>query len=387
MPVRSSWKVFVAIAVLLAGCAHGRDTATVQPGDLLTAQPLTSAAALPSAASNRLITYVSEDPHGQPIVVSGTVSVPKSPAPPGGWPVISFAHGTTGYATGCAPSADFVGGPVHDYVSVMTPTLNRWVADGYAVVVADYQGLGTPGGSPYGNGASEAHNVSDIVRAARRLDSSIGTDWVAIGHSQGGQAALFTAADAQRGAPELHLKGAVSIAPGSDFGHTVDFVESGQPGAEAAEPFLPLLVLGAAVADPRVDPANVFAAEFVPFVDAARTRCAHALRELAPIPNNRVFAPGADLRPLTDYLAGQDPAVITPAVPLLIVQGGADTTVAPAMTDALVQTYCGKRVALDYRTYPGMDHRPVVAASFDDARAFVGDVLDGRPTANTCASR
>ncbi|PWQ89257.1 alpha/beta hydrolase, partial [Enterococcus faecium] len=121
-------------------------------------------------------------------------------------------------------------------------------ARGYAVLQTDYQGLGTPGGQPYGDGTSEANTVTDIVRAARALDSGIGTQWLAVGHSQGGQAALFTAQDAQARDPDLDLAGVVAIAPGGvDMGQAVDLIRAGRPEVEASQRFLPLLVLGAAV--------------------------------------------------------------------------------------------------------------------------------------------
>ena len=40
------------------------------------------------------------------VAVSGTVAVPKGKAPKGGWPVVSWAHGTIGIADACAPSND-----------------------------------------------------------------------------------------------------------------------------------------------------------------------------------------------------------------------------------------------------------------------------------------
>jgi pimeloyl-ACP methyl ester carboxylesterase len=389
MSAARRWQVLAvtAVALLATGCSLGpgsRTTTPPHPGELLTAQPVTSAAALPSASSTRLITYVSEDPHRRPTVVSGTLAVPKSPPPTNGWPVISWAHGTTGYAGICAPSADFDDGPAHDYLGLVDQTLDTWVARGYAVVQTDYQGLGTPGGAPYSNGASAAHNVTDMVRAARELDSSIGTTWVAIGHSQGGQAALFAAADAQRGAPEIELAGAVAIAAGSGFAQSVEFATSDSPGAEAAQPFLPLLVLGAAVADPGIDPAEIFTPQFQPFVTAARTGCLGQLRGLAPIPPSQVFAPDADLTALTDYLARQEPGTRTPQVPVLIAQGLADTTVQPALADALATTYCDQHLEVSYRTYPGVDHRGAVAASLSDAQQFVSAVLSGQPTPDTC---
>lgn len=35
-----------------------------------------------------------------------------------GWPVLAWAHGTTGVADTCAPSGDYAGGPVHSYQEV-----------------------------------------------------------------------------------------------------------------------------------------------------------------------------------------------------------------------------------------------------------------------------
>jgi pimeloyl-ACP methyl ester carboxylesterase len=207
---------------------------------------------------------------------------------------------------------------------------------------------------------------------------------VTIGHSQGGQAALFTAIDANGQASQLHLKGAVAIAPGSGFGQTIEFVKSGQAGAEAAEPFLPLLVLGAAAADPAIDPDKVFAPQFKPFVTATRTQCLNQVRALTPIPPKQVFTVGANLVALTEYLAQQEPSNLTPQVPLMVAQGLADITVQSADTDSLVKRYCSKHFDVDYRTYPGVDHRGAVVASFRDVADFVGDVLSGRSEPGAC---
>ncbi|MDG3008874.1 alpha/beta fold hydrolase [Rhodococcus sp. D2-41] len=381
--------VLAASAVLAAACSSGGGSSAsaqaLKPGELLTSRPLTDAAALPGAAGNKLITYMSDDSSGNPIVVSGTVSVPKSAPPKGGWPVISWAHGTTGYADTCAPSADTTDGPDHDYLGPVDTVLNQWLDKGYAVVQTDYQGLGTPGGHPYVDGTSEANTVIDIVRAARQLDSSIGKNWAVVGHSQGGQAALFTAQDAKKRAPELDLKAAVSIAPGGvGLSQTVDYVKTNQPGAEAAEAFLPVMILGAAAADPAINPDAILSPEAKPLLTAARTGCLAQIREVKPIPPTQFFAPGADLAPVTNFLKKQDPDLVSPAVPTMIAQGTADTVVAKPGTDALVKTYCGKGIDLDYRTYPGQDHRGSVPASLQDAQDFVAKAMAGQKTPTTC---
>jgi pimeloyl-ACP methyl ester carboxylesterase len=354
---------------------------------LLTAQPATSSAVLPSAARTTLITYMSRDEYGKPIVVSGTVSVPTTRAPRGGYPVISWAHGTSGYADTCAPSEDTPDGPDHDYFAVIDPTLNTWVARGFAVVQTDYQGLGTPGGHPYINGVSEANTVTDIVRAGRQLDSQLSRTWFVMGHSQGGQAALFTATRARSYAPDLQLRGAVPIAPGG-FGlsQTVPYIQSNQPGAAAAEAFLPLILLGAQVANPAIVPEQLLSDTALNSgaLTAARTGCLAQIRAVTPVPPADYFRTGANFGPLTSYLQTQDPSVTDPKVPTMIAQGTADTLVSKTGTDALVKVLCQKGADIQYKIYDGADHRGSVGASLSDAENFVSQILHGSRPASTC---
>lgn len=74
----------VAVLVLLVGgtaCSTATsETATdpgaLRPGQLLSSRAVADGPALPSAARNDVITYVSQDGNGDPVVVSGTVSIP-----------------------------------------------------------------------------------------------------------------------------------------------------------------------------------------------------------------------------------------------------------------------------------------------------------------------
>ncbi len=161
---------------------------------------LTGPAVLKSAKSNTLLLYSSTSIAGKPVPVSGTVSVPKGKAPKGGWPVVSWAHGTTGIADACAPS--ITGMPA----TYDQPLMNKWLKAGFAVVRTDYEGLGTPGEHPFLIGESEGRSVLDMVVAARSLDKTIGKNMVVAGHSQGGHAALWAASLAKKWTPALKLK-------------------------------------------------------------------------------------------------------------------------------------------------------------------------------------
>ncbi|MDV7083468.1 alpha/beta hydrolase family protein [Rhodococcus opacus] len=374
----------VAALVLLAGTAcstatseTATDPAALRPGQLLSSRAVADGPALPSAGRNEVITYASQDGNGDPVVVSGTVSIPRTPAPEGGYPVISWAHGTTGVADACAPSADFAGGPAHGYLSGVDASLDDWVAKGYAVVSTDYQGLGTPGIHPYINGDTETNAVVDIVRAARALDPAVGSTWFVIGHSQGGQAALFTAAQGGERAPELHLGGAVAIAPGNGLDQTPQYFRSGVPGIEAAEAFLPLILLGAQAADPAIDPSTLLTEQAQPLLTVARTGCIDDIRKVPPVPAGQVFRPDADLGPLTEYLARQEPSRVHVQVPTLVAQSSGDLVVSKPSTDLMVKTLQDNGNELTYRTYEGVDHRGTIGASQKDAQDFVAGILAG----------
>lgn len=364
----------------------GGPATSLARGQLLTDAPLTGAAALPSAARNALITYVSQGPDGRPVVVSGTVSTPAGNPPEGGWPVLNWAHGTTGWADTCAPSLDTADGPEHDYLGGVSDVIDTWVSKGYAVVRTDYVGLGTPGGHPYLDGGSEADAVIDILRAARQLDPSIGARWVVAGHSQGGQATLFTAAEAAAQAPDLPLLGAVAIAPGGvHVGDAVAGLASGQ-GSEALEAFLPVILLGAQSAGVDVVPDQVLADQALPGLAVGRAQCLGQGREIAAVPLDAYLRPGADLTGVVDYLDQQDPRTVTPRVPVMVAQGTADTVVPPAGTLELVQKYCAAGLDVDLRQYDGQDHRGAVTASKDDAQQYVAALFAGSTPSSTCGS-
>jgi Secretory lipase len=137
------------------------------------------------------ILYRSTGMHDEPIAVSGVVVVPLGPPPPSGRPIVAWAHPTTGIVPRCAPS-------LARFVFQQMQGLRDMIDRGYVVAATDYPGLGTPGpGTMPDTGASKRFAV-----------------W---GHSQGGQAALFTGAIAKSYAPELDLVGVAAAAPASEL--------------------------------------------------------------------------------------------------------------------------------------------------------------------------
>ena len=183
------------------------------PGTVLSAVALKRSLWIPGTTARAFkLTYVSTDQLGRRALSTGELFLPKGRAPAGGWRLISWAHGTSGLADGCAPSIVGPAEPKRDFTY-----LHNWMKEGYAVVASDYVGLGTPGLPAYLGGRSEAHNIVDIVKAgrafaARRLPANeqLSRRWVVIGQSQGGGAAIYTARYAtQFGGRGLDYLGAV----------------------------------------------------------------------------------------------------------------------------------------------------------------------------------
>jgi fermentation-respiration switch protein FrsA (DUF1100 family) len=350
-----------------------------QHGQLIWARPATGLVPLQNARYTKLVLYSSRTPQGAKTAVSGSISVPRGKPPKGGWPVITWAHGTTGVADVCAPSRNSVTNPAQPYISYIYPDLNAWLAAGYAVLQTDYQGLGTPGPHAYLVGTAEGRSVVDIVSAARQLDPMIGKRYLIAGHSQGGQSALFAAGLAQSWQPKLKLRGTVAFAPAS---HILD-QEALLPALTAPSSLTALATLiisGASTQSTSIDVNKVLSDPVLQFYPLLESQCLSQLgqsNELGGIPPSQLERPGADLSAVRPVLAAMNPAVKT-VPPILVEQGTADTTVFPFLTDQLVTELQGLGDQLTYTKYPGVDHGGVVTAGEAQALAFFQQLLPAK---------
>lgn len=331
---------------------------------------------LDNSASDVNLLYTSKSTKGERIAVSGTVSVPEGKPPKGGWPVVSWAHGTTGTADACAPSANKVGGLAQGYVDYVNPQLSDFLAAGYAVVRTDYEGLGTPGPHPYLIGKSEGRGVLDMVRAARDLNPDIGDRMVIAGHSQGGHAALWAAAYASKWTPELELDGTMAYAPASHLKEQADLLPT-LTAPSSLTALATLVIEGVSTANAGVDPQEVLSDEVLAFYPDIETTCLQQLGQpdsLGGIPPSDLIRDGADRDLAYGVLAKNNPDVTTGA-PVLLMQGTADTTVFPFLTDMLDTELQENGDPLEYFKYDGVDHGGIVAAAQPDALEFLDSNL------------
>lgn len=351
-----------------------------KPGTVISSHAFAGGSALSNAASNTFVLYHTVSPTGRDVAVSGVVSVPKGTAPPGGWPIISWAHGTTGNAPQCAPSQSAK-------PNIEQQFLNEWVRAGYAVAQTDYEGEATPGLHPYFANAGSAHDTIDIVRAARALYPRIGNRWIVMGHSEGGAAALFAAALAPDWAPDLHLLGAVSYAPGSDITDALGyFMTSRQPSRTL--PLGMMMVEGIASTDPAVDLTRILSPRGLALLPQLQTACIDDLMNSPAwnaIPPASLFVPNAPIDRLLHDFAKNEPLNLPIHVPLLLEQGTADQLVPTSTTSALRSNLCANGVQVQLDTLDGANHGTVMPRSWDRVKAWAAELFAGRsPHVQNC---
>ena len=359
------------------------DIAAKTPGTLLSIKEQTPDL-FTNASQRFLINYRSRGVNAEPIVTSGFILLPKGKAPKGGWPVLAWAHGTTGVADTCAPSEDYVGGPVHVYQQIAATALNAWLARGYAVVAPDYQGLGTPTLHPYMNAQSQLHTVVDAVRAAHFLKPyQFSKDWYVMGHSQGGAATIMVAAHGQKYAPEFKLRGAIALAPGGyQYQGIAEYVKTHPQISSSVASFFPIVLLGAEAADPTLNPTNLVSPEMNKILTFARSRCLSELQDDLKQAPKTVFKPDANLTPLITYLKKQSIENMIPTVPVMLVQGDKDQLVDPRGTYAYFQQICKMKKPIEFHEVKGGDHRDSLRQSPTLIGNFINSVDQGKFQSN-----
>ena len=347
-------------------------------GSLIRHEPRVGAAA---GATAHKVLYRSTKPDGTPIAVSGIVIVPAGQAPAGGWPIVAWAHPTTGVVPHCAPSLAL-------FVFQQIAGSRHLLENGYAIAATDYPGLGTPGPHPYLVGDSEARAVIDSVRAARSfpgLENS--TRYAVWGHSQGGQAALFTGMIAKTYAPELQLVGVAAAAPATDLTAlmTDDLNTAGGRNLTAMTMWSWARVFNAPIHE-VVEPMAM------PTVDALANQCIEGafdlyIREKMSAPLAQTFLSvknPATIEPWKSLLVQNSVGVLPTDIPLFLSQGLSDGLVRPAVTQAYRDRLCKAGGKVKLLLMPGVSHGFIGYDSADAAAGWMADRFEGNTPPSDC---
>ncbi len=351
------------------------DLASAKPGALLREEAF-DGYALPNGVSAVRILYRSEDAQGRAVATSAVVLIPPGAPPKGGWPIIAWAHGTSGVARQCAPS-------LMKDVYYGEEGLFPMVRAGYAVVATDYHGLGTEGPHEYVNKLAQAHDVIFSIPAAQAAVKALGRGWVVDGHSQGGTAA-WAVAEMERTRHDPGYLGAVAVAPASDLR---DVLPAPAPST-AASFYLDFIAWAIWARTPSFRPADMLTGPALErYADLSTKGCfyyayARFLGDTvrAPLRPGWEKTPGA-LRFFDESVIGFEPT----AGPLLVIAGDADQTVPIAAVRYAAAHACKIGVSLQLRTYPGLDHDPTMDKSTPDQMAWIADRFAARPTRSGCS--
>jgi dienelactone hydrolase len=172
--------------------------------------------------TKQVISYTSSDGNTSDIPIYAKVYLPAD-AKGKKLPVLSFATGTTGIGDGCAASLEQ---PQKRNWANYDSLMAAYASQGYAVVVADYEGMRDPARvHHYMVGDIEGRVVLDGIRALYNLDSSknsINDEAIFTGgYSQGGHAAFWADAIADKYAPDIKLKGSIGFGPVTSVNETL----------------------------------------------------------------------------------------------------------------------------------------------------------------------
>ncbi|MPZ81535.1 MAG: lipase [Actinophytocola sp.] len=327
------------------------------------------------------ILYRSTSATGTADAVSGTLLVPKAPWQRGGArPLVSYAVGTHGLGDSCAPSYKLRTGTENEILLISQALLRGW-----AVVLTDYEGLGTPSRHTYAVGRSEGHAVLDAARAAARVPgsglSASGPVGV-FGYSQGGQATTFAGELAPTYAPELNLVGIATGGVPADLAAVARF-NDGNVGFS--------LVLGAAVgyaaAYPDVPFEQILNDTGRATVPRVAQACTVELATIAPFRHLNDFVtvpdPLADPRwqaRLTENRAGTR----APAAPVYLYHGTADELIPLAVGRRLRTQWCDLGASVRWQEIPLAEHILGVSVGGPAAMTWLGDRFAGRPVTSNC---
>ncbi|MCK2238848.1 MULTISPECIES: lipase family protein [unclassified Crossiella] len=328
---------------------------------------------VPAGATGTRLVYNSRSAQDRPVAASAAVLTPAGTPPAGGWPVIAWAHGTSGVARQCAPSL------MQDlyYPEIFAD----WLGQGYAVVAADYSGLGAGEGHEYLTLTANARDVRYAVAAARTAMPELGARWVAVGHSQGGQT-VWGVARQEVAEPTGKFLGSVALAPVTPYDRLQERVADNQGQGQ----YLAYVSSSIALQHKDFKPADMLTEAGLRDYDKYLTQgCWGYGRVVSGTGTPReLLRPNWSAHPAARaFVEGNRYATAPLAGPIFVVAGATDKDVAADTIAAEAKQQCRQGTAVTYREYPG-GHDGVLPESAAEQARWVKDRFAGVAAGTTC---
>ena len=385
-------------------------------GAVIRTQPMTLTPSLPDLmnggalpADAQRIMYRSTGAAGGPIAVTGTYLQPKAPwTGPGPRPLAVVTPGTQGQGDQCAPSRSMQVGlgvqtePPSMAAGYAVMDALTMVMEGFAVVVPDYEGLGTPGHHPYVNRDSQGHSALDAARAALRLpgtDLAPDSKTVVSGYSQGGGAAAAAGEMQPTYAPDVNLVGIAAGAPPSDMLGTLDRVDGGLLTGAVGYAINGILQVHPELRptfDRHLNAEGQRMLEVTAGQCVAETALSYGLRRTNDFTvDGRSLGDAARSEPeIVRVLEGYNLGETAPAVPALVMIGRNDDVVPHETAVELTRNWCEQGTQVELRTAevpaiaPGLvlDHAIPMFSERATNAAYLMDRVHDRPAPSSCGT-
>ncbi|TKA67273.1 hypothetical protein B0A55_09421 [Friedmanniomyces simplex] len=359
------------------------------PGQIVKLEVLTNVTAydVPPGTSLSRFMYASVDDKNQTVPATGIIlwpftpkTFPYNPLGTAGetkYPLVAWAHGTSGVVRQCAVSN--LRNLQYDFRSVFT------LANvGYAVVLADYAGLGTDVPFNYLAYKLHANDVVYSVAAAQSVFPELSAEWVSFGHSEGGGVA-WAVGERQSTSPIPGFLGTVAAAPppfpsattsnvsNSVFQAFLSFTISHLYGLDLASIFKPVPLQALQYVESIGGCNDAGYAAFATFN-------ASDIYSIVSWPMSQ---------PAVDFAAEYSVSGKPLGGPLLIVQGSADTVVGTVGAMAGYNATCALRenagVSVQYVSVNDQDHNPSLYASQRFWLQWIEDRFNRLPLQEGCS--
>ena len=349
------------------------------------------------------IMYRSTDSRGAPMAVTGTYFEPWNPWPGAGpRPLLVYGPGTQGQGDQCAPSRQFNQG-IHfspyldiafNYEELFVATM---VARGFAIVMTDYQGLGTPGLHTYVNRVAQGNAMLDAGRAALHLPGTSLDPHGPVafwGYSQGGGAAASAAELASSYAPDLHVVGTYAGAPPADLKELFPYADGSALVGVVGYALNSVITSYPEFADvirSKMTPRGLDLLQKVQDQCIAETIAKFMFRHLQPYFTADIFRT-VDEEPFASLFDMQKLGRYEPNAPALILSNRYDPLVPWTAANQLGRDWCARGADVQFwtneeppfRNKMVVNHALPMLVDGERAMQWIADRFNGLPTTPNC---
>ncbi len=341
-----------------------------KPGALIRSQEFDQYE-IPYSITAVRILYHSRSASGKDVAASGVVLFPYDKKPPtGGWPVIAWAHGSTGIGRTCAPSLMRNIG--------YGPFLSMYVNLGYAVVATDYAGLGTRFRNAFLDGPSNAADVINSIPAARAAVPQLGARWIAMGKAEGGLTVVAVAGKENEIRDSGYL-GAIAI---SDLASLRE-IYADSPRASSSL-MLTSLAYGLKTVYPQFQEPDMLTLKGLALYHEIEQDCSEA-RTAPELPPDQIVKPGWESDTFVrQYFDRNDPGQMQAYRPILVISSAAPSSNLATLTAQTIHRMCKEGDRIQWEQYPDPDPGDVIGDSVRDQIGWIEGRFGGRPAPANC---